>query len=320
MLRAVPDHASGPRQRAEGETGKMKVKARRLNVASGAGFPPGDPPGAGAWAGRHPFFSGLPGDRAWVAAHRGGMNHWPENTLFAFERALETGVHMLEMDVRLAADGVPVIMHDETVDRTTSGRGPVRAFTFQQLRSLDAACRWSGPAEPGSRPYRGRGMSVPTLDDVFAAFPDARLVIEVKEPGKAVASAVGDLVRRYGRVDRTIVASFHTSLLRSFRARYPEVATSAGRAEVLRFWLLQKLFLPGLARPDYVALQVPERSRGTTVVTPRFVGAARGRDLSVQVWTVNDPRDMNRLLHMGVEALITDEPGLALELTASRAR
>ena len=107
----------------------------------------------------HPFLRGLPADRAWVAAHRGGSHQWPENTVYAFERALEAGVHMLEMDVRLAADGVPVIIHDAMVDRTTNGRGPVRAFTFGQLRRLDAAYSWSSPAEPGSRPYRDGGMT-----------------------------------------------------------------------------------------------------------------------------------------------------------------
>lgn len=268
----------------------------------------------------HPFFKGLPADRAWVAAHRGGSHQWPENTIYAFERALEAGVHMLEMDVRMTADGVPVIMHDAKVDRTTNGRGRVRAFTFQELRRFDAAYTWSSPAEPGSRPFQGTGISVPSLDEVFAAFPQARMVIEVKESGEDRAVALGNLIRRYDRVDRTMVASFHTSLLQFFRARYPEVATSAGRSEVRRFWLLQKLFLQDLVRSGYLALQVPERSRGRTVVTPGFVKAARRKGLSLQIWTVNKPEAMIRLLDMGVDALITDVPGLALDLTARRRR
>jgi glycerophosphoryl diester phosphodiesterase len=227
---------------------------------------------------------------------------------------------MLEMDVRLAADGVPVVTHDAIVDRTTNGSGSVRAFTSRQLRRLDAACTWSGPSEPGNRPFRGAGISIPGLEDVFKAFPGARMVIEVKEPGEDSAVAVGELVRRYGRMDRTIVASFHTALLRFFRARYPEIATSAGYGEVVRFRLLQKLSLSGLVRPGYVALQVPERWRGIPVVTPRLIRAARAKSLSVHVWTVNDPRDMHRLLDMGVEALITDDPVLALEITRLRVR
>lgn len=298
----------------------MKVKARLLSFASGAGFSSADPPGVEACAPRHPFFAGLPAGRAWVAAHRGGMNHWPENTLYAFEKALQAGVHMLEMDVRMTADGVPVIIHDERVDRTTDGAGRVSDFSFQEIRRLDAACGRTG-AGSGERRYRlGRRHAVPCLQEVFETFPDARIILEIKESRREGAAAVGEVIGRYGREERTMVASFHTSLLRHFRKGYPGVATSAGRREVLRFWLFQGQVFHSLIRPGYVALQVPERWRGRTVVTPRFVRMALRKNLSVQVWTVNKPGDMHRLLDMGVEALITDEPGLALELTSSRAR
>ncbi|MDD5476112.1 MAG: glycerophosphodiester phosphodiesterase [Syntrophales bacterium] len=263
----------------------------------------------------HPFFEGLPPDRAWVVAHRGGKALWPENTLHAFGKALEAGAHVLEMDVRVTADGIPVIIHDNKLDRTTNGTGRVGDFTLRELRRLDAAYHWSSSAEPDQWPYRGAGLTIPALEEVFNAFPEAHMVIEIKESGKDRASVVGELIKRYNREDRTMVASFQTPLLRSFRASYPGVATSAGRSEVRSFWLLRKLFLHGLIRPDYVALQVPERSRGRTVMTPGFVETARRKQISVQVWTVNKKEDMERLLDMGINALITDEPLLALKVT-----
>ena len=262
----------------------------------------------------HPFFDGLPVDGQWVAAHRGGKHLWPENTLFAFERALERGAHMLEMDIRLSADGVPVVIHDETVDRTTDGFGRVREFTFQELRRFDAAYDWSGRDEPHHNPYRGSGFVIPSLDEVFHAFPEARIVVEIKEACTDLIEAVGELIEKYQRHNVTMVASFYTPVLKKFRAGYPDVATSAGRSEVFRFWLAEKLFLKGAVKPDYVAIQVPERFRGIHLVTPGFIEAARQRQLSLHVWTVNDTNDITRLFQSGVDMVITDVPDYALDM------
>ncbi len=262
----------------------------------------------------HPFFDGLPGDGQWVAAHRGGKHLWPENTLLAFERALERGAHMLEMDIRSSADGVPVVIHDETVDRTTDGSGRVREFTFQELRLLDAAYGWSGRDEPHHTPYRGAGFAIPSLDEVFQAFPEARMVIEIKEVCVDLIEAVGELIEKYQRQNTTMVASFHTRVLKQFRAAHPDVATSAGRSEVFRFWLAQKLFLLGTVKPDYVAIQAPEWFRGIHLVTPGFIEAARQKNLSVHVWTVNDTSDITRLFQSGVDMVITDVPDYALDM------
>ncbi|OPL16868.1 MAG: hypothetical protein AVO39_00930 [delta proteobacterium MLS_D] len=259
----------------------------------------------------HPFFRDLPAGGRWVAAHRGAALLWPENTLPAFERSLDRGVHILEMDARLTADGIPVIMHDETVDRTTDGTGRVREYSFAELRRLNAGWRWEKPDQPGVTPWRGKGCVIPSLEEVFQAFPGARIVLEIKEKDSALVLSVGELVQKYARHNLTMVASFYSPVLKIFRSRFSGVATSAGRSEVFLFWLAEKLRLEKIISPCYEALQVPERFRGIQVVTAGFVRAALRRGLSVHVWTVNDPRDMARFFDMGVDAVITDAPDRA---------
>lgn len=265
----------------------------------------------------HPFFQGLPPEGCWVAAHRGGAGLWPENTLSAFEKALRLGVHMLEMDVRATADGVPVVVHDETVDRTTDGSGRVGDFTFRELRSLDAGHRWENGDQPGVAPWRSKGLVIPSLEEVFQSFPEARIVLEMKEARHGLVDSVSELIEEYGRSRLTLVASFHTCLLRRFRKRRPDTATSAGRFEVLLFRLAGERGFRRIFTPGYEALQVPERSRGIRLVTGGFVRAARREGLSVHVWTVNDPLDIRRFFGMGVEAVITDRPDIALEAAES---
>ncbi len=267
-------------------------------------------------ASRHPRGNGF---HYAVIAHRGGMDLWPENTLYAFHRAHQLGVDVLELDVWLSRDGVPVIIHDETVDRTTNGSGRVAEQDAAQLRQLDARHHWDVEAPPpGDFPLAEMApyaLTVPTLEQLFRLLPEALMLIEIKsvEDPRSIA-AVGDLINAYGRQDRTMVASFDASVLRRFRRLYPQVATSAGEREVVVFKLYHWLYLDRLHRPRFDAFQVPERSGPLHVVTPRFLRNSRRKNLSVEVWTVNDPSDMQRLGRLGVDGIITDRPDTALEL------
>ena len=124
----------------------------------------------------HPF---LAGGNPLVMAHRGGQGLWPPNTLFAFERAVEMGADILEMDIHASADGVLIVHHDDTVDRTTNGSGAIRDHTLTELKELDAGYHWS--ADGGETyPFRGKGMRIPTLEEVLEAFPKTRLNIDIK--------------------------------------------------------------------------------------------------------------------------------------------
>jgi glycerophosphoryl diester phosphodiesterase len=260
----------------------------------------------------HPFF--LHGERAALAiAHRGSVLLWPENTLYAFEIALALGADVIETDIRTTADGVLVLLHDANVDRTTEGTGPVRALTLAELTSLDAGYRWS-PDGGRSFPYRGHGLRVPTLEELFTAFPQARMNLEIKENDPAIATALCRSVREHRMSERVLVASFHPRAVSRFRDVCPGVATSATAPEARRFLALSTLRLENLHRPAAWALQVPEFAGRLRVLTPRFVAAAHRLNLQVHAFTINEPENQRRLLELGVDGIVTDRPDRMLTL------
>lgn len=249
----------------------------------------------------HAYLAGAP----LLVAHRGGSGLAPENTVPAFERALSWwGADMLELDVRRTADGEVVVIHDATVDRTTDGSGPVSSFRYAELERLDAGCRFLDPE--GRASFRGMGVVVPRLETVLTAFPTARLNVEAKEP--EVAAPLVSLLRRHGAMDRVLVAAEHER----FRdgARGYAGPWGASRHHVLLFLLSHRLPGGGPYTPAADILQVPEHWKGVRIVTPRFVREAHRRNLPVQVWTVDDPEAMRRLLSWGVDGIQTDRPDL----------
>jgi glycerophosphoryl diester phosphodiesterase len=238
----------------------------------------------------------LKGGRPLVFAHRGGAKLAPENTIAAFDRGLEAGADGLEFDVRLSSDGEVVVMHDPTVNRTTPGRGPVSAFTADEL------ARWR----------------VPRLADVIPRYPDAGFIIEIKEPNLTLARRVVQLVCELGAVDRVALGSFHSAPLRLARELEPAIPTGASRPEI-RVALYASYFGVAPRWASYRSLQVPERSRGRRVVSRRFVRAAHKAGLVVQVWTVDDEGDIRRLIEWGVDALISDRPDIAARIVQEEA-
>ncbi|MDX1375628.1 MAG: glycerophosphodiester phosphodiesterase [Burkholderiales bacterium] len=248
-----------------------------------------------------------------VIAHRGGAWLRPENTLPAFEHALALGADILEMDARATSDGVLVALHDATVDRTTDGRGRVDAMTLAALRGLDAGYRWS-PDGGRSTPFRGRGIRVPTLAEVFERFPRTRMVVEIKPAEPALAAAMCALIRGAGMTQHVLVASMHDAVLDAFRARCPEVGTSMGPGEARLFYLASLVYLSGALTPAAQALQIPYGFGERVLATAELAAAARGRNLKLHVWTVNDEARMRQALAIGVNGIMTDRPDLLLGL------
>jgi glycerophosphoryl diester phosphodiesterase len=260
----------------------------------------------------HPYFLQGP-PRPWVIAHQGGDNLWPGDTLFAFQNAVDIGVDVLEMDMHQTADGVLVLMHDETVDRTTDGSGLIKEQTLADLKSLDAGYDWS-PDEGVTYPFRGQSITIPTLEEVFQAFPDDWFNIEIKQVEPSVAVNFCSLIRQYNKQNQVLVASFHEQAMSEFRQACPEVATSGTRNELTLFFGLNTLFLGRVYSPNFHAVQAPEYSSGLHVLTPRFVSGAQQRGLEVHPWTINDTAEMEHFLDIGVDGIITDRPDLMLEL------
>ena len=243
-----------------------------------------------------------------VFAHRGGAKLAPENTLAAFERGLASGADGIECDVQLSADGVPVVIHDKTLDRTTDAAGPVGARTAAELARIDAGYRFAGD---GGFPFRGQGIGVPPLETLLARYP-TRTIIELKQGEPELARAVIDVVRRANAVDRVCVGSFYRRGLELTRAEAPELTTSASEPEA-RWTLYRSWFrLPPFGGRPYRAFQVPERAGRLKVVSPEFVRQVHAEGATLQVWVVDRPEDVTRLLGWGVDGIISDRPDLAV--------
>jgi glycerophosphoryl diester phosphodiesterase len=241
-------------------------------------------------------------------AHRGSRILWPENTLHAFERAVEDhGYRYLELDVHLSADRVPMVIHDRTLDRTTEATGPVSAMTVDELKALDAGYRF---APEHDYPLRGAGITIPTLDEVYKAFPDARINIDLKQP--AEEWAVAEVIRDNEAEHRTLVGSFYDRRIARFR-RITEgsVAVSAGPAAAVRMFMRSRV--GRVARAPVQAYQLTDQYRGLTI-DRRLVDAVHRAGAHVHVWTVNEADEMQRLLDLGVDGIITDRPDVLNEV------
>lgn len=266
-------------------------------------------------AAEHAYFSQFDESRL-VLAHGGGQRLWPDNTMRAFTGSDAIGADVLEVDVHQDADGVFRVIHDATVDRTTDGAGAVADLTGVEIAGLDAGYRWTvaGPssAATGEFPYRGQGATIPTLAEVLSGAPAMAVNIELKQDSEAAGQALCQQLRDGGDALRVMVASFHSAPMRAFRRACPEVATSATRSEVTLFYVLARARLAAVYSPPFQAMQVPVAQGSLTVVTPHFIKAAQARNLRVQVWTINERAEMDRLLAMGIDGLITDRPDRAL--------
>jgi glycerophosphoryl diester phosphodiesterase len=233
----------------------------------------------------------LASPRPLVFAHRGGGKIGLENTIPAFDRGLAAGADGLELDVRLSRDGIVVVHHDRLLGRTNRGAGPVRDRTAEELAAF----------------------GVPTLRAVLERYPHANIIVELKEPDAGLARAAVEEVRRARAAERVCFGSFSVRALRAVRTAEPGMATSAGTMEV-RLALYRSWIGLSPGRVPYRAFQVPETSGATRVVSPRFVRLAHKADLAVQVWTVDEPDDIRRLLEWGVDGIISDRPDIAAQI------
>lgn len=239
-------------------------------------------------------------------AHRGASAYAPENTLAAFDLAFEMGADGVELDVTLSSDRVPVIIHDDKVDRTTNGHGLIQQMTLAQIKQLDAG-RWFGDKFAGER--------IPTLDQVLERIGKRGLVnIELK--GMAVRddgleAAVASVVEQVHANDHVIFSSFNPFSLYRMSKILPAVPRGLLYADDLPVFL-RRAWLRPLARPTAMH---PKH----TMITPAFVSWARGKGYAINTWTVNEPDEMQRLIALGINAIITNKPdilGKVLEQTS----
>lgn len=246
-----------------------------------------------------------------VIGHRGNRAHAPENTLESFAQAMSAGADAIEFDVRVSADGIPVICHDPTVARTTDGAGALSKMTYAELRRLDAGARFT--ADDGRTfPYRDRGIQIPSLDEVLDAFPTTPLLIEVKDP--VSSTRIRKAIESHHAERRCLIDALDSRALVPFAGS--SIATGAARAGVTR---LVAGILLGRAIPPlvYRAICIPLSYNGIPIPVRRLARVARLHDCRVHTWTINDPVTAVDLWKAGVDGIITDDPAAMLRARSS---
>jgi len=245
-----------------------------------------------------------------IAAHRGGGALWPENSLLAFQSAIALGSDLIELDVHQSRDGVVVVIHDATVDRTTEGAGAVGSMTAADLRRL----RLRGPDGALS------AERVPTLDEVLAAAAPspAGLLIEVKEPAlgdryDGVEERVLAAVAAAGMQARAMIMAFDPRVIVRVRELAPRMRTSF----LVSSYAVQRAGVRPEVTIDWArATGATDVGLELALLDEPVVAAARAASLALGVWTVNDETAMRRMLALGVDILTTDRPDLAKRLVA----
>lgn len=241
-----------------------------------------------------------------VIGHRGNRAHAPENTLPSLLEAVALGVDAVEFDLHVTKDGVLVLLHDDTLDRTTDTQGAVASRTFADLRGVDAGARFTRNGR--DYPWRGRGAGIPTFDEVIDALPSTLpLIIELKTA--AAAPALASAIARHQLASRIIVAGFDPESTRLFRGG--PIALGASSPDVAAL-LMPSLLRRRVAPSWYRALCIPPSHLGLPLPLAAIVRAMRPMGVVTHVWTVNDPSQAQRLWRRGVNGIISDDPGLML--------
>ena len=270
-----------------------------------------------------------------LSGHRSGGGIAPENTMMALRNCVESNEYRLdifEFDIHLTADGIPVLIHDGTLDRTSDAAAVFGAEgvkvgdkTLAELKKLNMGAKFR--TDDGAAPFAGfAGDAVPeelrilTLDEALAYLEESgpyHYIIEIKnggETGYRAADLLYETLMKYGALQRTVVGTFHNEITAYVDTTYPDMLRSAGFNEVIEFYAYSLLKLPKKDGWDFVALQIPTTDYTVNLGTSRLVNYAHKHDIAVQYWTINDPEEMAYLQSIGADAIMTDVPDKGAEI------
>ncbi|MEH7503352.1 glycerophosphodiester phosphodiesterase [Neobacillus drentensis] len=257
-------------------------------------------------------------NRPLVIAHQGGELLAPSNTMAAFTNAVNMGVDVLETDLYITKDGYLVAIHDPTVDRTTNGHGKISDMTLKEIQKLDAGYHFKDLQ--GNYSYRGKGVYIPTAEEMFQSVGNVRIELEIKDdnPPKRldeISAKLWALIKQYHMEDKILVASFDQDILNTFE-KYAKgrVATSAGKQEVKSFVVFHKFFLRNLYTPQVDAFQIPTEDSGFDLTDKKLIDGAHRRGMQIHYWTIDDPKAMKKLIDAGADGILTNRPDLLMEL------
>lgn len=248
-------------------------------------------------------------------AHRGGAGLFPENTIYAFSRAVSIfGVDVIEMDVWMSRDGCPIVIHDASVNRITNGNGRVSKMTLSEIKSLDAAYYFN-PEGERNYPLRGMGITIPSLQEVFESLPGVMMNIEIQQVYPPMENWLYNLILEYDMQELVTVAAKNHLVHKRFRSlNKAGVSVSASINQSVLFSIFSELGLSRLYHPDINVFQLPDKIGNTQLITPKLIEAAHVQGKEVHVWIINDPEEMEKFIEMGIDGIITDFPDRLREI------
>jgi len=250
---------------------------------------------------QHPAYLDTPGPIA--LAHRGASNDLPENTMAAFECAVDLGYRYIETDVHATRDGVLIAFHDDRLDRVTRHSGLISELDWSEIKKARVE-----DSEP-----------VPLLEDLLTRWPELRINLDPKSD--ATVAPLIEMLKKLDAVDRVCIGSFSGARLQTIRDSFGlDICTSMGPMDVFRLRMTSLPFPAPFQHQTYDAYcaQVPLRQWGLPVIDKWFVSTAHRLGLKVHVWTINEETEMNRLLDLGVDGLISDEAQLLKKVFVER--
>ena len=246
-----------------------------------------------------------------IIGHRGEMGTAPENTLVSFRKAFDNGASLVEFDVQQSRDGEVVIIHDATLERTTNGSGQVTNYPLTALKALDAGYHFT--LDGGmTHPYRGQRVDLPTLQEFFSSFSTLKAIIEIKQFSPSIVPRTLAVIRAFHAEKRVLLATEEDQIMAEIRSELERqslgIAPGFSYGEVAAFIRWVQTGMGDSFIPPGQALQLPCEYQGVTLVSSETVNAAHLLGLEMFVWTINDPLEMERLLGLGVDGIITDYP------------
>lgn len=247
-----------------------------------------------------------------VIAHRGGKGLAPEGTMAAFDQAFALGVDIFEYDIHRTIDGHLVVIHDASVDRTTNGTGLVNEMTLEEVQRLDAGYHFVD--EAGNFSFRGQGIYIPTVEEVFAKYPAMRQLIEIKDTNdpalyEEIIHDLWQLIVAYRMEDQVMIGSFDHEINERFaEVSRGQVPIGAGEQAVRSFVKMHVPYLNGLAKAPFDSLQLPVEQEGHNLTTRNIIRSAKKRNISLYYWTINEEEEIKELILKGVDGIISDYP------------
>ena len=268
------------------------------STASAATKAPGPP---------NPFRTG----HTLVIPHAGGDALYPETTLYAYQHSRALGGDVIDLDVQTTSDGVLVALHDSTVDRTTNGHGSVSSLTFAEVQKLDAGWWFKKGA---AYPFRGKGVRMPSIDEVLAAFPNVLATLDVKSEETSVVAPICVVLKQLHREAITYIGIETSAQVNEFRRLCPAVHTSGTDEERAAMRAARDrgdtTFQTAVTvnQPSYIGRD------GKPRITQTYLDFAHARGIAVMTWVVDDPAVMRRLVAMGIDGIYTRRPDLLLPI------